>query len=353
MKDIIEKIIDAGNHAPSGDNCQPWRFEVKENKIFLYILADRDTSLYSWGNRASYIANGAAIENMITAASHLGYRAYLEILPENNNPLLVAIISFNPDEKINGGLYEAIFKRTTNRKPYKILPLEQSQLEDLKKTHEEIDGVRILFLTDAESKKQLGKAAAVNEKILFGNFYMHKFFYDHINWDAGQELKHRIGFYVKTLEIPALAMPGFKMAKNWKFMKILNSLFGFSNFIAKQNSKIYETGSTLGIITLNGNMEKDYILAGLAFEKLWLKVTKYGLSLQPLTGIFLLRQAILANKAEELSPEQIQIISEAYESVKNTFKLDGQNIAFMFRIGQGGEPSARTLRLPPSIKWLN
>ena len=136
-------------------------------------------------------------------------------------------------------------------------------------------------------------------------------------------------------------------------MEILNKLFKFSGFIAKQNAKIYASCSALGLITLKDNSPKSYLDGGRAFERLWLKVTQQNLSLQPLTGVFLLMQRIIAGQASDLSQEHINEIKNAYKKTSEIFNLNGGTIALMFRIGGGGSPSARTLRLPPDIKWLN
>jgi nitroreductase len=120
IREAISKIIEAGIRAPSGDNCQPWRFEVKDNRISIYNIPDRDNSLYSWGQRASYIAHGALIENMTIAAAHLGYAAKIKLFPESRDPNLVARLTLEqPAPPEEGALYEAIFARATNRKPYR------------------------------------------------------------------------------------------------------------------------------------------------------------------------------------------------------------------------------------------
>ncbi|MDP3028969.1 MAG: nitroreductase family protein, partial [Deltaproteobacteria bacterium] len=63
-KDIIFKIVEAGTWAPSGDNCQPWRFTWNGQKLLLFNVLERDTSIYNSRQRASLIAHGAVLENM-------------------------------------------------------------------------------------------------------------------------------------------------------------------------------------------------------------------------------------------------------------------------------------------------
>ena len=33
VSEVVRKIIEAGIRAPSGDNCQPWRFEVRGSEV--------------------------------------------------------------------------------------------------------------------------------------------------------------------------------------------------------------------------------------------------------------------------------------------------------------------------------
>src|SRR3989338_3310518 len=117
MDDAIQKIVEAGIQAPSGDNCQPWRFVVKGNTIELYNLPERDNSLYNWGQRASYVAHGALLENMSIAASQLGYTLSIDLFPEKSDTNFIARVTLIEVEAKNEPLYDAIFKRCNNRKP--------------------------------------------------------------------------------------------------------------------------------------------------------------------------------------------------------------------------------------------
>ena len=44
MIEDIKKIIEAAVQAPSGENCQPWRFEILNNNIKLFNVPERDQS---------------------------------------------------------------------------------------------------------------------------------------------------------------------------------------------------------------------------------------------------------------------------------------------------------------------
>ena len=66
----FKTLISAAVLAPSGDNTQPWRFEIDEDASTIKVMVDesRDRSPMNAGQRMSRIACGAAVENMIRTA---------------------------------------------------------------------------------------------------------------------------------------------------------------------------------------------------------------------------------------------------------------------------------------------
>lgn len=82
-------------------------------------------------------------------------------------------------------------------------------------------------------------------------------------------------------------------------------------------------------------------------QRVWLEATRMGLSVQPLTGILFLVQRILKGATEELSRLHIQIITDAYKKITDTFGLEKEEtVVFLFRVGRSEPPSARTVRFP-------
>ena len=351
MGEILQKIIMAGIKAPSGENCQPWRFEVKGNEVLVFNLPERDQSLYSWGQRASLLAHGALLENMTIAGSELGYKTTINLFSESEKKNLVARVTFQKSIPQKEPLYAAIEKRTTNRKPYKKIPLSYKEKDKLLEVNNAIEGAKVWLTDDFEKIKILAKYTSQNEKILFENKHLHNFFFSHINWNLAEDKKKSIGFYIDTLELPPPARLGFKLFKNWTALNIFNKV-GLSNMISLVNSKVHSSASAMGIVAVKDLGPKDFILAGRAMERLWLTATNLGLSLQPLTGILFLRLKVINKDTADFSPRHIKLIKDVYEKVKNIFNAADDSIVMLFRLGKSDEPSARSCRLPPDIKWI-
>lgn len=351
MQEIIKKIIDAGIRAPSGENCQPWRFEISGNDILVFNLPERDSSLYGWGQRSSYLAHGALLENMGIAASALGYDANIVLFPNPSQTDLVAHVTLSPVQPKNESLYPAIAKRATNRKPYKKIPLTVDQKAALVDAGGDFgNNCRFILVGEDEQRKKLAKLASMNEKIIFGNKSLHSFFFSHINWTKEEDNAKSIGFYIKTLELPPPVEAMFKIMRKWGVMRLLN-IAGFSNAVAAANSANYQASSAIGAVLVNRNTPESFISAGRLTERIWLTATSLDLSVQPLAGLIYLMHRIRANDIKDFSPAQVRMIKDAYKGMETALDIRDNNsvIAMMFRIGTDGEPSARSSRLTPQI----
>lgn len=352
LSDDIRHIIADAILAPSGENCQPWKFILKENNIDLILLPERDKSLYSWGQRASYMANGALLENLSISAREHGYEPKIAIFSDKNDQNLIARITLEKGNPSKDPLYPFIAERSTNRKKYDSIILDVAQKQALLDCSDPgrspAENISVLFTEDSEKKKSLAKAGSVNESVMMSNRHIHQFFFSHVNWTKEEDDETKVGFFIDTLELPPPALAGFKLFKNWPLTNLFNKI-GLSKMIGMQNAQIYAASSGIGIITVEDLSAETFIKAGRVLERLWLTTTSLGLSFQPLSGLLFFMYRIMANDTERFTPAQVEAIKDAYANIRGIFGLESSDgnrpvVAFMFRIGHGGKPSARSSR---------
>lgn len=342
----LERILEAGNSAPSGENCQPWHFVVRGTAIEVHLLPARDQSPYSWGQRASYLANGAAIENIVITASAQQYRAEVRYFPNPSDEWHTATIVLTKDSTIEpDSLASFVSKRISNRKPYKKDPLTGEERKVLANaaTHGEY-GMFVLVETPEEISR-LGRVGSTNEEVMLANRSLHDFFFSHVSWTKEEDDEKKAGFYIKTLELPPPAEKMFKLFSNWSVMRILARI-GFNRLIAKQNAATNASASTIGALVIDRTEPLDFVKTGRVVERLWLTATSLGLSLQPLTGVLFFKLKLDGGEREEFSPNEQKLITDAYQEASRIFQADGKHIAFMFRVGRGDAPSAHAIRFP-------
>lgn len=347
MDKDIQQILSEAVFAPSGDNSQPWRFEVIENKIRIINDPNVDDSLYNFQQIASYIAHGCLIENIKIISSRLGYESNISIFPEKNNTNIIAdVLLQKGGDSLDSDLYPYISKRVTNRKKYFNKEIENniiSEILDLNKKF--IPEVRIT----KNNINKLAGAAAINEKIVLENIKLHNFLYEHITWN-NREDSHKKGFFIDTLEIFGIKRIFFKLFKNWKILVYFNRIIHISDIISSENSDIYNSSSAFGSLIVSVNEKEKHVELGRLLCNVWLLVTKHNLSFHPLAGLTLLNNYSKASSQNQLSDVHRALVEENYRTVRQIFELKNEEEAIMlFRIGYCDEPSAKTRRKEPVI----
>jgi len=216
----LRTLIEAAVQAPSGENAQPWLFEASRSQpgvLGICIDPVRRASPYSWGDRSSYVAIGAALENIILAASQLGKRVSATYFPDPADATRVVRLQITDDLNVQpDSLASAIANRVTNRKKYKSTPLTPVERDALVGSIAGSHYARLVLTEDKKEIEELTRAATTNEHIMLANTALHSYFFGHINWTRAEDERNKVGFYVKTLELPPPAAIGFKLMRVWK-----------------------------------------------------------------------------------------------------------------------------------------
>lgn len=352
MIDHLETILRDGVMAPSGENCQPWRFEVEGDILSVFIVPEADTSLYNSLQKGSYLACGALLENMAISAKQHGHRMDSSLFPDEENKNLVAKVAFIKQEIVPHLLYESLAKRCTNRKNFSGEKLSNLEKEKVQQSVCETGAHSIIYIDETTKLQTLGKALALHEKVLFENKSMHDFFYDHILWDKKNE-NQAGGFYIKTLEFLPHELGAVKIFKTWWLLALFNRLFKVADFISKDNGDKYARSGTIAAVTMKGSSPKDYVLLGQSVEKMWLTATSLGLSVHPCNGTLYLREHIHDNGSTQFTKKHASLIQNAYNSIINIFEVQEGGISFIVRIGKAESPTARAHRLSPDVVYKN
>ncbi|MHB8556148.1 MAG: nitroreductase family protein, partial [Candidatus Dormibacteria bacterium] len=71
----LGRILDLGRWAPSGDNTQPWRFEiVSDHHLVVHGSDTRHQVVFDLEGHASQLSIGTLLESLAIAASGEGHR---------------------------------------------------------------------------------------------------------------------------------------------------------------------------------------------------------------------------------------------------------------------------------------
>ncbi|MEU0771530.1 MULTISPECIES: Acg family FMN-binding oxidoreductase [Streptomyces] len=121
----VTTLVAEATLAPSMHNAQPWRFRFLTGERLLLLHADLERAMprSDPGDRALHIGCGAALLNMRVAAAHAGLAPEVRLLPEPQDPLLLAAVRLTEqtgrarDDEL-ARLHAAIRQRHTSRHPF-------------------------------------------------------------------------------------------------------------------------------------------------------------------------------------------------------------------------------------------
>lgn len=349
-KQTLQKILEAGIRAPSGDNVQPWRFEIDKKlaQLDLFNLPEKDDSYYNYQQVASYVAHGAVIENIKIAAGVLGFQAQVELFPNQTDGNHVARINLIPTTAEADPLYDAISNRYTNRFPYDSYELSAEDIENFFSSVKPIDGIKAYFVHKPEAVKKLAKVLMINDRIVFEHRDVHRFLFDKVRWNAAQMDSTNDGMPVDTLGLNAIEKLFFPLMRFWWFVNSANYL-GLSRVIGLKCWNNCRNASLIGQITVNKADKYGFIQAGSAMQRIWLEATRQGLAFQPIIGLPLLIYRSRQNALQSLSDTHRRMIEQSAKSIHELFGIDqAETLIVGFRVGKGRAVSTKTQRIPVS-----
>lgn len=346
MRERIQKIIDAGIKAPSGDNCQPWSFAADGKRIDIFNLPERDRSLYNYQQRACLVANGACIENMLIAAPHYGLRAEPFYFPDPGNPQHLARLELSDAEAQHDPLFAAIATRGINRKPYRGGQLAPHAADSLRQAASGTGTLGCAFkLLQEDEKNSAAEVAALSDRLVFENPRLHGFLFEQLRWTPEEAERTRDGLDIRTLELSPPDRLLFPLLKNFQLVSLI-AKFGATRLIAANARKLMLSASAAGIITISDDAPASWLHAGRMLERVWLEASRQGLAFHLMTGITLMAGRVRDGALEGLEGNNISLIRQAESLLKKVSGTESP-VALLFRIGTAPQPSARSLRKNP------
>ncbi|MCN9244709.1 hypothetical protein NGF19_28680 [Streptomyces sp. RY43-2] len=126
----LETLMSAAVAAPSIHNTQPWRFGMDPVTRAIEVRADRrrPLPLADPERRALHVSVGAAVFNLRVAAAHLGWAPVVDLLPDRDDPDLLATVRLTAQpggQPSYRALYEAVERRHTSRMPFTGRPVPE------------------------------------------------------------------------------------------------------------------------------------------------------------------------------------------------------------------------------------
>ncbi len=327
-------LLHAGIQAPSGDNAQPWKFKIAENKISVFLDPKADESFFNVNQIASIISCGAAIENIKIAASQFSIQPRVEYFSEK--------IEFGGTMALNYGqvqkdpLSEFIWKRHTNRTMYKKENISDSVFQSSQNSISCLPEAKLYCVKQKDELKRLAKIIYQIDRIRTENRSLHEHLNKMIRFTSNEIHGTNDGLPLKNLQAGFAGEQLLKFTRPWSIMNIFNKV-GIGRLVAMHSYRCIVNSSAVMLLRVDGQTDKDFLTGGRALERVWLDLTRQGYHVQPMTAVTLFFMRFPFKKENEFSPRHIRLLDSVRERYFNLFPgLDSKKGQIMlFRVGHG------------------
>ncbi|MFW6066847.1 MAG: Rv1355c family protein [Myxococcota bacterium] len=344
--DKARTLVAYATLAPSGGNCQPWRFELDGEHLDVLLDRERSQTLLDVGYTASYLALGAATENIVWVARAMGHRPELRSFPDPSRPDLVCRLRLEPAEPdaSAGAMVRAIAQRVTNRKLGARQPLPDSAvrlLTDVAAAWE----ARLQLLTRDSELEEVADLLGWGDRIRFLNKRLHNEMMGEVRWNAKEALLTRDGLDVATLELTPTDLAGMRLVSNWSLMRTVGTLRA-GRGLERPTRKSIAAASAVGLLTVPGRDPLAFFRGGRAIQRVWLEATSLGLAFQPMTALLYVFEGVRAG-LRDYDDDEAREIRALRERFGRLFECRDDHAEIMlFRLAVADPPSARSLRRP-------
>ena len=346
-RDILLQILDLARWAPSGDNTQPWRFElVSDEHIAVHGHDTREHVLYDYDGRPSQMAHGALLETLRLAATRFGLIAEWSIRPGQPDTAPIYDVLLHPDNVPEDPLVAFITKRTVQRRAMSATALLPEQKAALMAAVG--DGYTLQFFESLTDRLAVARLLWKNAYIRLTCPEAYPVHRDIIMWNARYSIDRipdqAVGVDPLTLKLMRWVM------QSWERVDFFNRFLA-GTIVPRVQLDFIPAVACAGHILAKPVTPPtgiaDHVRAGMALQRLWLTVSAIGLHLQPEMTPVIFRWYVRSDRTFSAKP---QIAAQALELAMRFESRAGvgqnDSFAFLCRVGNSSPPHSRSVRMP-------
>jgi nitroreductase len=343
MTNFQTRILAAAIRAPSGDNCQPWRFRFDgEDSVVITPHLERAKSFFDYENRATALSIGASIENMRVQAASEGL-ATKTVYGDDDHQHFSAMLLFSPNEdvRVSRARVAALFQRTVNRRPF--LPISIAPSISAQLLQEPVDGVTVHMITGRRHISQWADVIEIADRIRYSHPVIHEELFSKLLVNPQMAQDVRVGLEIDRLGIGPLGGMLLRCLRPWRRVQRL-SRWGLIRVLARQSGLLARSTGALILVTIDRAGCQDWMRAGEQVQRLWIQAQEVGLQTHPMPVALYLDQRYQGEGLKEFLPSHHCLLQDLRNRIAGLIPT-GYG-AMLFRIGRGWRMRGDSVRLP-------
>ncbi|MGW0042449.1 Rv1355c family protein [Rhodococcus sp. NPDC003348] len=329
--------------APSGGNAQPWRVVVTPDELRLYLDPSRSTAM-DVQYRGSHVAIGAALFNARVAAATQGLLGPVELFGDVTTPALVATMTFGSgtDPEL-ARRFDGVVRRGTNRRAGSRRPFPGEVREALAGAAR-AEGARLAVVTERSAIDSAARVFASAERIRFLDPRLHAEMIGELRWPGVDRMD--TGIDVRSLELDDADLSALRVLCRADAMEVLAD-WGLGQSLGAASRDRIRSSTALAAVVVSGTDPADFVRGGCAVESVWIAAEAHGLSVQPISPVFL--YGLEEDELAGLAPAYTAELAVGSAAWRELFEVDGDSaLALVLRLSHCASASVQSRRRRPS-----
>jgi nitroreductase len=350
LPETMERILDLARWAPSGDNTQPWRFEViDEFNVVVHGFDTRDHCVYDLDGHPSQISIGALLETMRIAASALGLAMTArrqESMPDSRPTIDVR---FEPDPAVTPDpLAGFVTRRAVQRRAMSTRALTADEKQALQAAAG--PAYRVLWIEGFAAKLRFTRLLFSYAGLRLTMPEAYEVHRSVIEWNASYS-EDRMPDQALGVDATTLRVMRFVMA-SWSRVKFFNTFLA-GTWAPRLQMDLLPGLACAGHFVIEAQAAPrtidDYLDAGRAAQRFWLTATRLGLNLQPEMAPLIFARYVRESRPFSSAPGMdVRAQRLAGRLAAQLGEHNTSFAVFMGRVGAGAAARARSTRRPLS-----
>lgn len=347
-RETILKILDLARWAPSGDNTQPWRFEItSDDHIVVHGSDTRDWCVYDFKGYASQIAHGALLETIRIAASAFGLEIDWRVRDgsSDNEPLYDVTFSA-ADNSETDSLLPYVEKRSVQRRAMRFRSLSPTEIDSLSKSVR--SPCKLKFFQTSRDRMSVARLLWESARIRLicpEAYEVHKRI---IKWKARYSEygipEQAVGVNPLTARLMQWVM------QSWRRVEFFNRYCGGTIVPRIELDLVPALACSAHVMLVTDDRLdslENRVKAGMAMQRFWLTASSLGLQLQPEMTPLIFRWYAHAGESVSRVAGIDSAVKKLASKVDDFADLGGRETLFFFcRVGESSDAVSRSVRLP-------
>jgi hypothetical protein len=344
----LRRILELARWAPSGDNSQPWRFEIRSPTHVVVHARTDGLGVYDLEGTAAELAVGAMLETMRIAASGEGctLRIAPRPVPDGAGALIDVWIEAAPGSTTDP-LRAYIRERSVQRRSLSTRPLDAQSKRKLERSLGE--GFRVLWFEGRRERLRMAWLAVRSAKIRLTIPEAYAIHRQIIEWGARYS-EDRIPD--RALGTDPLSVRSMRwVLASWPRVQRMNRYFAGTMLPRLQLELVpgLRCAGHFAIVAVDAPPRgiEARLRAGAAVQRFWLTATGLGLQLQPQHSPLMFagyaRDGIRFSEVAAARARAARLVGMLEDLLGPG---EPAKTVFLGRLGSGAAASARSLRLP-------